>query len=532
VGGVLLVEYLAISISFDAGSVRQRGGAWAFVGEIGLVAPLAVVLLTAFLLLRPRSEQNETAAGDQPAPAHLAPQPGSISRLLAGRAPLLLAHGVLLAAFTALTRHVFGRPETPSGPVLVWLSAWLVTGLGAAGTLALGVIGREKVMHGLAPRAAASTLVLSVIAWLAGIGSLQYWLPLSRWTLRVVEHILDVVLPGEALSRRDELSIEVRDFEVSIAPECSGFEGMGLISALFVGYLFAFKSSLKFPNALALLPLGLCLVWFCNALRIAALMLIGAFVDHELAYGAFHSKAGWVLFCAVALGLGTAGRRLGFLSLDVIPPERAENPTAAYLLPLLSLIAAALVTGSIAQHVDYFYAVRILAALALLWVFRRAYLELEFRCSPVSILVGLLVGVGWIATAPSGGHSGAALAQSLAELEGWLFWVWIGFRAFGSVVVVPVCEELAFRGYLMRYLISRDFTSVSYRSFTPLAVFVSSLLFGLVHERWVAAALAGACYAFLQIRTGRLFDAIAAHAVSNACVAIWIAWSGDFGLWA
>ena len=281
---------------------------------------------------------------------------------------------------------------------------------------------------------------------------------------------------------------------MSIAPECSGLEGMGLIGALFVGYLFAFRSSLECsPNALALLPLGLALVWFGNALRIAALMLIGAYADAELAYGAFHSKAGWVFFCAVALGLGTAGRRLSFFSLDADPSERVDNPTAAYLVPLLALIGAALVTGSFARTVDQYYAVRILAALAMLWVFRRAYLGLEYRFSPASIAIGLLVGIGWIAAAPSGDGSGAQVRENLAELPVWLFWIWVCFRAFGSIVVVPVCEELAFRGYLLRYLISRDFTSVAYRSFTPLAVFVSSLLFGLLHERWVAAALAGVC---------------------------------------
>ena len=528
-GGVLVIEYLAISITFDARSVRERGGAWALIGEIGLVAPLAIVLLTAFLLLRPTSAKTNpgvTASDGRSS------EPLRVSRLLAKRAPLLLGHVALLAAFTALTAHLFGRAEAPKGPVLVWLSAWLVTGLGGALILALALIGRDAITLGLGPRAASSALVLSVVAWLAGIGSLQYWVPLSRWTLRVVGHLLDFVLPAEAISRPDELSIRVRDFEVSIAPECSGFEGVGLISALFVGYLFAFRRSLRFPNALALLPLGLGLVWFGNAVRIAALMLIGAYADEELAYGAFHSKAGWVLFSAVALGLGTVGRRLSFFSLDVIPAERAENPTAAYLVPLLSLIAAALVTGSFARSVDHLYAIRILAALAMLWVFRRAYLELEYRFSPVSISIGLLVGVGWIAAAPSATGAGSEIRASLATLPVWLFWIWIGFRAFGSIVVVPVCEELAFRGYLLRYVISRDFTSVSYRSYTPLAVFVSSLLFGLVHERWFAAALAGLCYAFVQIRTGRLFDAIVAHAVSNAAVAIWIAWSGDFSLWA
>ena len=44
---------------------------------------------------------------------------------------------------------------------------------------------------------------------------------------------------------------------------------------------------------------------------------------------------------------------------------------------------------------------------------------------------------------------------------------------------------------------------------------------GLMHERWLAACLAGAIYALLMYRTKRLSDPIAAHMASNAVISVW-----------
>jgi CAAX prenyl protease-like protein len=54
-----------------------------------------------------------------------------------------------------------------------------------------------------------------------------------------------------------------------------------------------------------------------------------------------------------------------------------------------------------------------------------------------------------------------------------------------------------------------------------LALAGSSLAFGMMHQRWIAATLAGAIYALLMYRTNRLSDAIVAHAASNALIVLW-----------
>jgi CAAX prenyl protease-like protein len=100
------------------------------------------------------------------------------------------------------------------------------------------------------------------------------------------------------------------------------------------------------------------------------------------------------------------------------------------------------------------------------------------------------------------------------------------------VVTVPVAEELAFRGFLLRRLVSADFASVNWRAFPLLPVALSSLAFGAMHgSRWVEGTLAGVLYAWACTRRGRLGDAVAAHAATNAVLAGWVFATGQWQYW-
>jgi CAAX prenyl protease-like protein len=100
------------------------------------------------------------------------------------------------------------------------------------------------------------------------------------------------------------------------------------------------------------------------------------------------------------------------------------------------------------------------------------------------------------------------------------------------VITVPIAEELAFRGFLLRRLIAADFEAVSLQRWTLLAVLVSSVAFGLMHgDRWVAGSIAGLLYAGAQRWRGRIADAVVAHGITNALVAIWVVWGGHWSFW-
>jgi CAAX prenyl protease-like protein len=108
---------------------------------------------------------------------------------------------------------------------------------------------------------------------------------------------------------------------------------------------------------------------------------------------------------------------------------------------------------------------------------------------------------------------------------------WLISRAVGSVVVVPVAEELAFRGYLLRRLIDADFTAVSPKHFTVSSFLISSIAFGGLHGRWLAGILAGMIYAAAQYRRGEISDAITCHAVTNGLLAAYVVVFGHWAFW-
>jgi CAAX prenyl protease-like protein len=125
-----------------------------------------------------------------------------------------------------------------------------------------------------------------------------------------------------------------------------------------------------------------------------------------------------------------------------------------------------------------------------------------------------------------------ALRGGLADLSPFSRVLWLAFRVVGAVVVVPVAEELAFRGYLLRRLIAAHFVEVPYQGFRWFAVLGSSLAFGVLHSQFLAGVVVGVIYAVLVCRTGRLFDAVLAHATSNALLVCFGVATDRWALWA
>lgn len=89
---------------------------------------------------------------------------------------------------------------------------------------------------------------------------------------------------------------------------------------------------------------------------------------------------------------------------------------------------------------------------------------------------------------------------------------------------------MAFRGFLNRRLIAAEFDKVPLNRFTWLSFILSSLAFGFLHSSWFAGSLAGMLYALVVYRRGRLGDAVLAHAVTNAMLAVVALVSGQWFL--
>jgi CAAX prenyl protease-like protein len=204
------------------------------------------------------------------------------------------------------------------------------------------------------------------------------------------------------------------------------------------------------------------------------------------------------------------------------------------LLPFLAIVATQMFAGAVStgDSFDLLYPLRVVTAGGVLLVFRHVYRDVRWTCSWEAVAAGIAVFVLWMALEPApDAAKQAAFASALHALPSAAMALWLVARVVGAVVTVPIAEELAFRGYLGRRLVDADFERVPLRTFTWLAFVVPSVLFGVMHGRWLAGTLAGMGYALVLYRRGELADAISAHAITNALIAAYVLATGHWLLW-
>jgi CAAX prenyl protease-like protein len=157
---------------------------------------------------------------------------------------------------------------------------------------------------------------------------------------------------------------------------------------------------------------------------------------------------------------------------------------------------------------------------------------MRWNFSYVAAGLGAVVFFLWVALVKSDAGTTAATGIALGRLSffeaaGWLF-----FRIVGSVIVAPLSEELAFRGYLIRKLVADDFQSVSPGKFTWISFLGSSILFGALHGEWLAGTVAGMIFALALYRRGSLGDAVVAHGTANGLLSAYVLVTHNWSLWA
>lgn len=197
-----------------------------------------------------------------------------------------------------------------------WLLLWLVLGVASFVTLLFSALPPRFWRRWISQSRSALTVAASagLGAYMLGDWTQHLWLPLQRSTFLIVVVILN--LSGHAaVVQPEEFIVGTSSFQVAIAPQCSGLEGIGLVCAFIGIYFWVCRRELRFPKAFLLLPIGVLSVWLLNSVRIAVLVLIGNW-NAGAAVKGFHSVAGWIFFslvCAGLLWLGSRSRAFGKL---------------------------------------------------------------------------------------------------------------------------------------------------------------------------------------------------------------------------
>jgi membrane protease YdiL (CAAX protease family) len=214
-------------------------------------------------------------------------------------------------------------------------------------------------------------------------------------------------------------------------------------------------------------------------------------------------------------------------------------PYAAYVLLLAA--PATLLSRPVA------YALAFTGSAVTLWMGRHVYLPVPGANRPLgSVLAGI-----------AGGLAGSALWVVLKQPfypPGGAAWDAGAFawRLVASATVVPVFEELLFRGFLpltlMQWTAARaahapdplgvalnesSVHDLAVGSWTPVAAIVSTVAFAAGHApgEWAAACAYGLLMVALSAARKDLLTPIVAHATTNAVLALWVRSSGHWSLW-
>jgi exosortase E/protease (VPEID-CTERM system) len=446
----------------------------------------------------------------------------------------MLGH-LLLVAILAPLSYLLYRHTATEWSLAAVVAVWIL--VGAAATVA-AVLAMSPWSRWLgAARALGFIWWYALMAALLGTGAMHLaqsiWTPTAALTFDLARGLLTPILPALTADPAT-LVLGTNRFAVQIADVCSGLEGVGLMLAFSGAWLLYFRDEYIFPRALLLIPAGVTAIFALNVLRIAALILIGNAGFPDVAVYGFHSQAGWMAFIAVACGLVVLSRRSTWLNRTAAHSDAssaAHNPTAAYLMPLLAILAAGAVSHAMSSNFEYFYCLRVIAGLAVLARYRRKLATIDWRWSWRGPAVGILVFLTWIVAA----HfllPASSMPEKLATMSPALRGYWIVTRMAGTILVVPIAEELAYRGYLMRRLINADFESVAYQSVRWLALIVSSIAFGFAHGAlWLPGIAAGLAFGLILVRRGRIGEAVAAHATTNALIAAVVLAGNQWQLW-
>jgi CAAX prenyl protease-like protein len=156
-----------------------------------------------------------------------------------------------------------------------------------------------------------------------------------------------------------------------------------------------------------------------------------------------------------------------------------------------------------------------------LWHFRSEYNSLKLEWSWPAVGAGLLVFVVWIALDTSELTPETQVALSIfasAETQSTFI---VAAHMFSSVLIVPFSEEIAFRGYILRRLINSRVSQVRIGAFTLYSCSISSIIFGLTHDRWCVGTIAGFIYALVLYQKRNLGHAVLAHGVTNLLLVLW-----------
>ena len=108
----------------------------------------------------------------------------------------------------------------------------------------------------------------------------------------------------------------------------------------------------------------------------------------------------------------------------------------------------------------------------------------------------------------------------------------LALRTARAALIVPVVEELFWRGWLPRWLQDTRFKSVPLGQYTPYVFWATAALFAAEHGPfWEVGLICGIIYNWWMARTRSLGDLMLVHAVTNLALSLYVIATGRWMFW-
>jgi len=218
-----------------------------------------------------------------------------------------------------------------------------------------------------------------------------------------------------------------------------------------------------------------------------------------------------------------------------------RRATVAYVAPFAAFIAFLGVERLFPGAQANVQAARFVLVAVLLAAVSRPWIPLRPRRPVASALLGVAVFAVWIGPDlvwPGyrahwlfrNSLTGAAASSMDAGLQANVWF--LAQRVATSVLLVPLLEELFWRGWMMRWLVKPNFLTVPLGTYTAQSFWLVAVLFASEHgPYWEVGLAAGIAYNWWLVRTRDLAGCVLAHAVTNACLAAYVLLRGEWQYW-
>ncbi|MEM9366172.1 MAG: CPBP family glutamic-type intramembrane protease [Planctomycetota bacterium] len=188
-----------------------------------------------------------------------------------------------------------------------------------------------------------------------------------------------------------------------------------------------------------------------------------------------------------------------------------------------------------------------LMCVVLAWSIPRACRGFPFKLSGVSIAYGCVGAFLWIVLCRMQLESKVLVALGLSPdwlgsrpaINPWEVFpdtpgllIYLAARLSVLILAVPIAEELFLRGCLMRCVEQEDWDELPLKGIGSTGVMVGTLYGVLAHPaEWIAAAIWFSWVTWMMLRTGRFWDCVVVHVITNAALGAYIIIWEDWRLW-